>query len=818
MQKGSLYYCDHCSKLTAQRQLTTVNLQGVDRHFCCPGCEFSWKTLKNLGYGDIYNLQRKEFGLPEDPAVIVLTPEEQKKLDDMTRQFVRGDGYIKLVYLKIEKIHCAACVFSSEEVVRRLPGVLDFSINPATHRARVRWDNRLVTLADILNTISAIGYYAYPFNPTAGKPTMEAESKDLTIRLGASAFLSMNVMLISIGLYAGFFQGIDPVMKGFLQWINLVLTIPGVFYAGKPIIEGAWQNLKSKKPGMDFLIALGTLSAFFLSTVHTITGEGETYYDTANMLIFFILLGRYVEIKVKRMVLKESDKYDEFRVESVTRLSGSVRETVAMDQVATGDELEFYPGDRIPVDGILVTGDSAFDESLLTGESVPVEKAKGDSVISGSRNLVSTVSIRVTGTGEGTVLSRVMELIEESQLTKSPLSRLVDRVSGVFIYSILILAALTGFYHHVAGTEISPFLSAVAVLVIACPCALAIATPMAILVGNGVALGKGLLIKSGDVLENLVRVNHIVFDKTGTLTTGIMRVASVRAVGDRSDTDPILASLAHAETEVYHPVAKAISSWGLDRFGQYGEYTSLESKPGRGIRFRVSNLEILAGNRQWMEEEAVAFPGSSDTEQSVPPTGQVPVFVAVNGMLQFIFQVEDSIRPEAEEAIRNLRKKGYRLSVLSGDRRENVLDLARATGLPENECFFEHSPDDKLEKIREFRRDGSHMLMVGDGVNDAPALGLADVGIAMGEGNRITLDNSGVVLLNNHLSSISRVLTLAGRTQRKIRQNLFWALVYNVIMIPLAMTGVLIPIYAAAAMSASSVSVVLNSVSLRWKS
>lgn len=709
MQKGSLFYCDHCSKLTAPRQLTTVSLQGVDRHFCCPGCEFSWKTLKNLGYDDIYNLQRKEFGLPEDRSPIELTPEEQKKLDEMTRQFVRGDGYIKLVYLKIEKIHCAACVFSSEEVVRRLPGVLDFSINPATHRARVRWDNRLVTIPTILNTISGIGYYAYPFNPTAEKPTMEAESKDLTIRLGASAFLSMNVMLISIGLYAGFFQGIDPVMKGFLQWINLVLTIPGVFYAGKPIILGAWQNIKARKPGMDFLIALGTLSAFFLSTVHTITGEGETYYDTANMLIFFILLGRYVEIKVKRMVLRESDKYDEFRVESVTRVSGSGRETVAMDQVSLGDELEFYPGDRIPVDGILMTGVSAFDESLLTGESVPVEKMKGDAVISGSRNLVSTVTIRVTGTGEGTVLSRVMELIEESQLTKSPLSRLVDRVSAVFIYIILALAALTGFYHHLAGTGISPFLTAVAVLVIACPCALAIATPMAILVGNGVALGKGLLIKSGDVLENLVKVDHIVFDKTGTLTTGVMRVAEVRRVGERPITDPVLSSLAHAETEIFHPVAKAISSWGLEQFGRYGDYSNPESVPGRGIRFQVEGLWVAAGNMSWMKEQSVLFPQDYGLDQFTGAPGSVPVFVSINGTLQFVFLVEDSIRPEAADAIRHLKKNGYRITVLSGDRKENVLGLAHSLGLDRADCLYEQSPDDKLEKIREFSRNGSRI-------------------------------------------------------------------------------------------------------------
>lgn len=815
MHKGSHFYCDHCSKLTPEKKLTKIPVNGLERHFCCPGCELSFKILKQVGYDDFYNLQRKELGLGEERGAVVLTEEEQKRMDDLYREFVQGSGAIKLVYLKIEKIHCAACVFANEEIIRKLTGVLEFTINPGTHRSKIRWDNRLISLADILNTIANIGYYAYPFHPSKAKPTLDAETKDLTMRLGASALISMNVMLLSVGLYAGYFQGIDPQVKSFLQWINMIMTIPGVFFAGKPILQGAWYNLKSGNPGMDLLITIGTLSAFLLSVWHVMTGVGETYFDTANMLIFFILLGRYVESKAKQKILKETDKYDDYRVDTVTNIQDGIRLNSGIDDVEKGDLLEFYPGDILPVDGVITEGSSAFDESILTGESVPRQKTVGDQVISGSRNLNETFQMQVTSVGEGTIFSKVLELIEDSQLSKSPISRLVDQVSVKFIYFILIFSTGSFFWWYLTHGFGIAFPVAISVLVIACPCAMGIATPMALLVGTGESLKRGVLIKNGEVLEELVKVDQVVFDKTGTLTTGIMKLVALHEVAGKKVPDVVYSSLAHAETEVYHPVARAIRTHFFALTGTYSPYFDFESHSGKGITFKTGHHSVAAGNVKLMEDCGVDFTQNLELIKSISETGHVPVLVSVDGQLISILEIADEIRPEARETLQKLSEMKIPVTVLSGDRKENVFQLARILGLNPEQVKGELSPEEKAGEIRAMIENGKTVMMIGDGVNDAPALSLAQVGISMGEGSQISLDSSGVVLLNNSLPSVVKSIYFARSTYRKIRQNLFWALIYNIVMIPLGAFGVLIPIYAALAMSLSSISVVLNSLFLR---
>ncbi|MCA0445289.1 MAG: heavy metal translocating P-type ATPase [Bacteroidetes bacterium] len=815
MQKGSHFYCDHCSKLTPEKKLTKTPVNGLERHFCCPGCELSFKILKQVGYDDFYNLQRKELGLSEERGAVILSEEEQIRMDSLYSEFVQGSGAIKLVYLKIEKIHCAACVFANEEIIRKLPGVLEFNINPGTHRSKIRWDNRLITLADILNTIANIGYYAYPFHPSKAKPTLDAETKDLTMRLGASALISMNVMLLAIGLYAGYFQGIDPQVRSFLQWINMIMTIPGVFFAGKPILQGAWYNIKTRNPGMDLLIAIGTLSAFFLSVWHVITGVGETYFDTANMLIFFILLGRYVESKAKQKILKETDKYDDYRVDTVTKIQDGIRINSGIDDVGKGDILEFYPGDILPVDGVIIEGTSAFDESVLTGESIPRQKNVGDQVISGSRNLNETFKMQVTSVGDGTIFSKVLELIEDSQLSKSPISRLVDKVSARFIYLILLFAAGSFFLWYVTSGMAVAFPIAISVLVIACPCALGIATPMAILVGTGESLKRGILIKNGEVLEELVKVDQVVFDKTGTLTTGIMKLIELHELAEKHVPEGLYSALAHAETEVYHPVARAIRTHFFATTGKYEPYSDFESHSGKGITFKTLNHSVAAGNVKLMEDFQIDFSGNLNLIKKIAESGHVPVLVSVDGELISILEIADEIRPEAKETLKKLAELKIPVKILSGDRKENVSQLAKALGLTQEQVQGELSPEEKADEIRKLIDSGKTVMMIGDGVNDAPALSLAQVGISMGEGSQISLDSSGVVLLNNSLPSVLKSIYFARITYGKIRQNLFWALVYNVVMIPLGALGVLIPVYAALAMSLSSISVVLNSLFLR---
>ncbi|MCK6600377.1 MAG: heavy metal translocating P-type ATPase [Bacteroidetes bacterium] len=815
MQKGVHFYCDHCSKLTPEKKLTKTPVNGVERHFCCPGCELSFKVLKQVGFDDYYNLQRKELGLDEDRGAVTLSSEEEARMKELYGEFVQGEGPIKLAYLKIEKIHCAACVFANEEIIRKMTGVLEFSINPGTHRSKIRWDDRLISLAEILNTIAGIGYYAYPFHPSKAKPTLDAETRDLTTRLGASALISMNVMLLAIGLYAGYFQGIDPQIRAFIQWIVMIMTIPGVFYAGKPILQGAWYNLKAKSPGMDVLIATGTLSAFFLSVWHVMTGTGETYFDTANMLIFFILLGRYVEAKAKQKIIRETDKYEDYRIETVTRVMDGIRVNISLEEVKPGMVLEFYPGDVIPADGLLAEGETSFDESVLTGESRPRRKKNGDQVISGSRNLTERFTMTVTHAGEGTIFSRVLELIEDSQLSKSPISRLVDQVSVRFIYAILVLSGLSFIWWNLNGGLGIAFPVAVSVLVIACPCALGIATPMALLVGTGESLKKGVLIKNGEVLEELVKTDQVVFDKTGTLTTGVMTVVRVQSLNQRLDSQELRASLAHAETEVFHPVARAIRTHFYAETGGYQPYSGFQALGGMGIRFESAGKEVFAGNLRLMTEMGVDTVGLESRMMELSAEGKVPVLVAVGRQPVLLIEIADEIRPDAKETLAKLKKLGLPVMILSGDRKENVYRLAEELGLSPDQVRGELSPEDKTAEIKKLSAEGKKVMMVGDGVNDAPSLALASVGISMGEGSSISLENSGVILLNNTLSSVVKTLVFAKSTYRKIRQNLFWALFYNVVMIPLALFAVLIPIYAAMAMSLSSISVVVNSLYLK---
>lgn len=718
----------------------------------------------------------------------------------------------------IEGMTCGNCAQRLEKALRKVPGVLKADVNFALEKANV---TGTVDRATLIESVRIAGYAAVePDLPARDGPD------DQGVVFGLSGELWQFAIAVSISL--PFLAHMVLMTLGFnwglSGWLQFALAAPVQFWVGGRFYVGAWKALRAGAANMDVLVALGTSAAFFYSLAVLLSAEGllglaladgHLYFEAAVIVITLILAGKLLEARAKRSTTSAIRELMALRPETARVLRADAEVTVSILEVQRGDVIIVKPGEKIPVDGQIIEGSSEVDEALVTGESLPVLRAVGMAVIGGSMNGSGLLKLEARAVGEDSTLARIIRLVERAQSGKAPVQQLVDRISAVFVPVILLIAVATlaGWLLAGAGFE-NALVAAVSVLVIACPCALGLATPTAIVAGTGTAAKAGILIKDVEALEHANRVTLVAFDKTGTLTEGTPAIRDVVALKD--DEDVILRLAASAQQGSEHPLAKAFLRQADERAMELLPVSGFESRAGRGILARVGVEDLVIGNPEMMAEAGIAIEALMPQQEKLVARGETPVFVAVNGKLRAVFSLSDPVRALSEAAVKQLQGSGVQTLMLSGDNQTVVARIAQSIGL--ERALGALRPEGKVAELSRLKAHGEVVAMIGDGVNDAPALAEADVGIAMGSGSDVAMETAAITLMRPDPRLVSAALQIARATVSKIRQNLFWAFIYNLVCIPLAVSGVLSPAFAGTAMAFSSVSVVTNSLLLkRWK-
>ena len=706
------------------------------------------------------------------------------------------------VDLSVGGMTCASCSARVEKVLARQPGVTDAGVNFATARATVTYDPARIDLDALGAAVERIGYSVEPVS--SGE--LEEDTAD-----EQHAWLRRVVIAwpLALVVFALLLFDMDATWA---RGTAAVLTVPIQFWAGWPFLRMAGIRARYLEANMDTLIAIGTLAAFALSSVRLFTG-GDLYFDTSALIIAFLLLGRYFEARARGQASAAIRALLELGAKEARLVLDDVERMVPIEQVQVGDVLRVRPGEKIPVDGDVISGNSAVDESMLTGESVPSDKGPGDTVAGATVNRQGLLTIRATAVGADTALAQIVRLVEEAQNGKAPVQRLADRVSSIFVPAVVAVAVLTFIVWSVfADNPTEGLIAAVAVLIVACPCALGLATPTAIMVGTGRGASLGVLIKGGEVLERSKRIDTVVFDKTGTLTKGEMSITNVHPV-DGVETDELLRLAAGAEAGSEHPVGRAVVDGAVERGIAVEIPASFEAVAGHGVRAVVQGRTIWVGRRKLMTEAHSPVTDELETIASdLEREGRTAIFVGWDDAARGVIGVADSLKEDAADAVTQLHAMGIQVAMITGDNARTAQAIARAVGI--DRVLAEVLPADKVAEVRRLQGEGRVVAMVGDGVNDAPALVQADLGIAIGTGTDIAIESSDITLLSADLDGVATAIRLSRRTFRTILQNLGWAFGYNVAAIPLAAFGVLNPIIAGATMAFSSVSVVTNSLRL----
>jgi len=713
------------------------------------------------------------------------------------------------VDLPVTGMSCAACARSIENQLLSTVGVTRAHVNFATQTATVDFDPARVATGALIDAIEELGYgVPAPVEGEIGEDGQDVaeqarlrEYAALRRRLWIAAAFALPVIVL--GMWPGFMH------RSVASWIQLALTLPVVFYAGAPFYTGAWTALMHRSANMNSLIALGTGAAFLYSLAVTLRGGHEVYYEAAAAIITLILLGRVLEARARGKASEAIRHLRDLQPKTARVVRDGAERDVPIEQVMVGDTVMVRPGEKIPVDGVVREGDSAVDESLLTGESMPVDKQRGDAVYGGTINRSGSLRFEARKVGRATVLQQMIELVRQAQGSRAPVARLADVVSGYFTVGVLAVALVT-FAVWLAFAPLSfALVTFVSVLIIACPCALGLATPTAIMVGTGRGAERGILIKGGEALEAAARIDTVILDKTGTVTTGQPRVADVIALNGYSDSD-LIRLAASAERYSEHPLGQAIVEHARKLQIAIGEPAGFRAIAGQGVEARVDGHAVTVGSFGDVPPDAQRLAGD----------GVSAVTVRVGEHLAGIIGIADAVKPEAAATVGRLDAMGIEVWMITGDRREAAENVARQAGIPH--VLAGARPEAKAAEIRKLQNGGKKVAMVGDGINDAPALAQADVGIAMGTGADIAREAGGITLMRGDLRGVPDALGLARRTMRVIRQNLFWAFAYNVIGIPVAagvlypFTGWLLsPVLASAAMALSSVTVVTNSLRLK---
>lgn len=718
---------------------------------------------------------------------------------------------MKTATFTIGGMHCASCSARNERTLKKLAGVQDASVNLGTHSARVVFDDKLTSEHALHAAVTGNGYQvvasadAHDHKAMAAHELSDARQRAILALLFGAPVMALAMFDVQLPW--------DLYGHNLSVWIQAVLSGAVILGLGFPFHAGMVRQARNGAANMDTLISLGTLAAFFFSIWAMTAGEAHLYFETGAVIAALILLGRYFEARSRGQASAAIEKLLDLGAKDATLIVDGGERSIPVAEVKVGDILLVRPGEKIPVDGTVVKGVSSVDESMLTGESMPAGKKDGDTLFGGTINGTGALTMQVTKTGEGTVLAQIVQLVGDAQANKAPIQKLVDRVSGIFVPVVLALAVLTGLgWFFVTGNIAESIIPAVAVLVIACPCSLGLATPTAIMVGTGLGARRGILIKNGDALERGTRVDVVVFDKTGTLTEGKPSVAAIATANGTSE-DEVLRLGASIEALSEHPLGQAVVRAARERGVKLEEVSGFASVTGRGVEGRIGADTIIVGSPRFLGESKVDVGSLEAQRAQMEADAQTIIGVARGQTLLGLIAIADQVKDGAEAAVAQLRAEGIDSIMITGDNRRTAQALAARLGI--TRVLAEVLPQDKAAEVRKLQEEGKRVAFVGDGINDAPALAQADLGMAMGTGTDIAIEAGNIVLVQGHPLKAVEALHLSRITFRTIRQNLFWAFFYNVAAIPLAALGLLNPMIAAGAMALSSISVVGNSLRIR---
>ncbi|NMQ07165.1 heavy metal translocating P-type ATPase [Candidatus Accumulibacter phosphatis] len=808
--------CYHCGQPVPTAVDLAVSIDGQPRAMCCGGCQAVAQAIVDNGLADYY---RHRDALPNAPHEALPAIVEGLQLydhADFQKGFVRilGDapeGSEREASLILEGISCSACIWLNEQHLSRLAGVTAVDINYATRRARVRWDERRIKLSAILAAIAAIGYRAYPYDAAKSEELARQERRSALWRVFVAGFGMMQVMMYAVPVYFAGADEMTPAIEQLLRWASLVLTVPVVCYSAAPFFRNAWRDLRLQRAGMDVPVALGIGAAFAASVWATLTASGEVYFDSVTMFVFFLLSGRFLEMTARQRAVSVTEALAKLMPALAERISAypasrDLEQVMAAD-LRRGDVVLVRPGATIPADGQVIEGESSANEALLTGESAPVSKRPGAFVIAGAVNVESPLLVEVTQVGEATRLSAIIRLMERASTEKPRIVELADQIANGFIITLLFLATAVA----VAWWFIDPgqvLWITVSVLVVTCPCALSLATPVALTVASGAMARNGLLVTHSHAVETLARASHFIFDKTGTLTTGEMRVLDILPLGKLDQLDSLVLAAA-LEQASEHPIGAALRQATAGKL--LPAVDGLINEPGSGMSAQHAGQSVRLGRPDYV----LALHGKPLPEgaQSLLANGDTVIALGDESGWIALFCLGDEPRPEAAAMVAALRAAGRQVALLTGDAAPAARRVAQALGIDEVQA--DASPQAKNDYVRRLQASGAVVAMVGDGVNDAPVLAQAQVSVAMGGGSQLARTQADLVLLSENLDHLWRGVLLAQRALRVIRQNLSWSFAYNLLALPLAMSGFITPWMAGIGMSGSSLLVVANSLRLQ---
>jgi len=795
--------CFHCGLPVPSGADYRVEIDGRLQPMCCRGCQAVASAIVDGGLTDFYRYRTEKSLQAQELVPGQLNELELYDRDDLQKSFVQQVGEEREASLILEGIVCAACVWLNERHVKALPGVLDFSINYSNHRARLRWDNQRIRLSEILEAISAIGYHAHPFDAGRQEQLYRQERKNALRRLAVAGLGMMQVMMLAVALYAGEDEGMREGLRNFLRWVSLLLTVPVILYSAESFFTSAWRQLRRRQLGMDVPVSLAIGAAFLASAWATVSGGGEIYFDSVTMFTFFLLAGRFLEMGARHRAGQASEELVKILPATAARLTDAGEERVPVADLAKGDRVLVRPGESVPADGRIIDGRSSVDESLLTGESLPQLRNAGDLLVGGSVNNESPLVMRIERVGEETVLSAIVRLLDRAQTEKPSLARSADRVAGWFVGGLLVVACLVAWWWWLHDPA-HAFAVTLSVLVVTCPCALSLATPAAVTAATGALTRLGVLTTRGHALETLARASHVIFDKTGTLTEGRLQLQTVGLLGSRGRQD-CLRLAAALEQSSEHPIARALCA----EAGSVHSAEKVSAQPGLGVEGWIDGQCYRIG----IAEFVLGLQNAAAVEAGTVSCGAGGVVLGNDRALLAHFEFTDRLRDKAAETVRRLKALGIEVELLSGDEAGIVQKVADELRIDRFEAGCR--PEDKLARIQTLQAQGAVVAMVGDGVNDAPVLAAAQVSLAMGGGTQLAHASADMLLLSEQLPQLVTAVVTSRRTLMIIRQNLVWALVYNLLALPLAAAGWIAPWMAAIGMSGSSLVVVANALRLR---
>lgn len=800
----SKFRCSHC-RLSFDENSAIADHKG--NKFCCSGCKNVYEILHMQGFDEFYSRLGKNSLKP-----VVANQISKEAIGNLYKNYVKNENGFSKISLVIDGIHCSACIWLNEKILFNTNGILEVSINATNNKAIIVWDDSQIKLDEILNRINSIGYNAYAYDISRQEAVLDAKRREFYIRLLVGIFCVMNIMWIAIAQYSGYFLGMDTQVRDILNFAEFILATPVLFYTGSAFFAGYKVAFKTKSPNMDMLIATGASMAYSYSVWAMFSRKGEVYFDSVAMIITFVFIGKFLEILSKKRANDTIDSLSSMVISEISIKDGDKIIQKDINEIKVGDTIILKAGDKSLIDGVICAGSASFDYSRISGESVPISLNAKDKLRSGAICLDGYVEYKAGVEFKNSLLNKIITLLENANLKKPKIEQLANKISSKFSFAIILTAIATFIFWLFFADNLNAYgalsgsgdfekalIVCISVIVIACPCALALATPVSTLIALGVGLKNNIIFKQSRIIESLSRCDTIVFDKTGTLTKGALKVDEFQMFGE-FDLEIICALAASSK----HPISIAVYKFLCEKGFKTKALTHIQEIAAKGVTAKFKDKVILGGNAKFIKENGINLDTTTDKTEYI---------VAFDGCVVAKFSLSDEIRDDAKECINGLKDMKFEIFMLTGDNQRVAQNVSLKLGISNFKAGV--LPDEKAEFIMNLQNSGKKVLMIGDGINDTLAMSYASVGICMGSGADISLDKSDIVLLSDELLSLLFAVRISKKTLNIIKQNLAFSLSYNALTIPLAVLGFVIPLFAAISMSFSSLIVILNSLRIK---